>query len=270
MGKGHKPICLGPGYASQFEDEAVAEAYYARPPHPPDAVAHVASLQHSGPGRVLDLGCGTGDLTIPLAELAERIDAVEPSEAMLSAARRRPAASTSRISWHHVAAEHFGFSGTYDLVVAADSLHWMDLEVVVPAVARVLHHEGYLAIVGRGRSLPPTLRSSLRELIPRYSTNQHYESYDVVELLKHAGLFEEAGRKAFRMPFAQTVDDFVESIHSQNGFSRDRMVEGAAAAFDDAVRSAAARHVRDGALRFEVHGTVVWGHPLGSVVSSNA
>src|SRR3712207_7136062 len=37
------------------------------------------------------------------------------------------------------------------------------------------------------------------------------------------------------VPFRQPIADYVESIHSRNGFSRERMTREAAAAFDAAV-----------------------------------
>ena len=60
-------------------------------------------------------------------------------------------------------------------------------------------------------------------------------------------------------PFLQSIDAYVTSLHSQNGFSRDRMSAAAASAFDVAVREAAAPHARDGVLTLPVATRVVWG-----------
>jgi ubiquinone/menaquinone biosynthesis C-methylase UbiE len=54
----------------------------------------VISLRPGGNGPVLELGSGTGDLTLGLAEHVDHADAVEPSGAMLSIARRH-----SDIGW---------------------------------------------------------------------------------------------------------------------------------------------------------------------------
>ena len=56
-----------------------------------------------------------------------------------------------------------------------------------------------------------------------------------------------------------TVEDYVESIHSRNGFSRDRMGAERAATFDDLVRRTVAPHARDGRLRWPVTALVRWG-----------
>jgi len=121
-----KPAHLGPQYGAQFEDESVARAYHTRPPYPGKLFDILETLQPEGPRAVLDLGCGTGDVALGLARRAHRIDAVDPSEAMLAVARARPGAGDPRLHWIRAAAEAFAFRGPYSLVVVAESLHWMD------------------------------------------------------------------------------------------------------------------------------------------------
>ena len=255
-----KPTGLGPVYAAQFEDESVAQAYRARPPYPSAVFPWLGSLQPNGPGRALELGCGTGDLTIGLASHVTHIDAVQPSAAMLHVARARCHGDPGRIKWHATSAESFRFTGRYSLAVAAASLHWMDWAVVLPKIGGSLNDGAFLAVVNRSRVLPRALQEGLNLVIPRFSTNRDFQPYDVVDELDRRGLFHEVGRRQFAAErFTQSVDDFVESIHSQNGFSRDQMSEEAAAAFDDEVRQLAMVHVRDGLLTMQVGATVVWG-----------
>lgn len=53
----------------------------ARPGYPPQLFADLAQLAHIGPGsRVLEIGCGTGQATVPLAERGGEIVAVEAQE----------------------------------------------------------------------------------------------------------------------------------------------------------------------------------------------
>ena len=53
----------------------------------------------------------------------------------------------------------------------------------------------------------------------------------------------------------------MESFHSRNGFSRERMPTQEAAAFDDAVKALVLAHRSDGIVSGEVEATVVWGTP---------
>ena len=255
-----KPACLGSRYAEQFRDESVATAYRHRPPYARQVFEKLGSLQPGGPGRVVDLGCGTGDVAIGLVPFVTHIDAVDPSAAMLTRARSR-LGDSAKIEWHRTTAEDFRWTGPYSLVVAGSSLHWMDLQAVTRGVAQSLAPDAYLAIVDRSRLLPPGLRQGLSEVIPRYSTNTDYEPYDAVALVAERELFREVGRAEFVMPHAPTLPSFVESFHSQNGFSRDRMSDAAASGFEQEVRSLTAPFLENGRLRTEIRTRLVWGHP---------
>ncbi len=64
-----------------------------------------------------------------------------------------------------------------------------------------------------------------------------FQPYDLLEELARRQLFHPAGC-ATTPPvlFRQAVDDYVESWHSRNGFSRDRMSASRALEFDARVR----------------------------------
>ena len=92
-----KPRHLDGEYAAQFGDEEVAAAYRHRPPYPPETFVILESLLGAGPRTVLELGAGTGDLTIGLVPLVDRLIAIEPSHPMLERGRRRIAAAQDRV-----------------------------------------------------------------------------------------------------------------------------------------------------------------------------
>lgn len=257
-----RPRHLAPKYAAQFEDESIARAYHTRPPYPAELFTFLASLQPAGPRAILDLGCGTGDIAIGLADRADRIDAIDPSRAMLRVARARPGADHSSLHWTCATAEAFALGGPYSLIVAAESFHWMDWEAVGARIAGALRSQAFLALV-RGRTLQDVAWSAaLAELIPRYSTNRDYQPYDVVDELTRRRLFTEVGRRCTAsVAFEQSIDDYVESFHTRNGFSRARMTSAAAAEFDSALRRLVAPHISDGVVRAKVRASVVWGVP---------
>jgi SAM-dependent methyltransferase len=258
-----KPRHLGPEYAAQFGDASVTAAYATRPPYPEEVFDALASLLPPGPRRVLELGCGTGDLTLRLAPRVDGIDALDPSAAMLEIGRARARGLTANVRWLHVAAENFEPREKYALVVAAESLHWMEWSVVVPMIARALDERAVLAIVVARHFEGFAFSAQVRELIARHSTNRDFRPYDVVEELRRRGLFREIARRECIEPrFAQSVDDYVESFHSRNGFSRERMTAGSAAAFDAALRELVSARAPDGLVTGPVTSTVVWGCPL--------
>ncbi|HKC51636.1 MAG TPA: class I SAM-dependent methyltransferase [Myxococcota bacterium] len=258
-----RPAHLSAEYAAQFADRAVVAAYAARPPYPEEVFAILESLLPSSAARVLELGCGSGDLTLRLAARVGRVDAVDVSEPMLERARARAGARHPNVTWIATPVEAFAPSASYSQIVAAESLHWMDWDVALPSCARWLDENGVLAIVD-GRLLAPLpWDAELRALIAEHSTNRDFRPLDLVEELTKRGLFRELGRRR-TAPIAveQRADDYVESFHSRNGFSRERMSRESALAFDRALRAAIQRHSPDMLVRASLTALVVWGRPL--------
>lgn len=256
-----KPLHLETPYSQQFCDASVVRAYPSRPPYPRALFPLLASLAAPGPSRMLELGCGSGDLTIGLAPFADQIDAIDPSAPMLALAWERQL-GLSNVRWHLETAEAFEPRGSYSLAVAAESLHWMQWDVVLPKIARVLDPRGALALVTSRTFIDLPWEHALRTLIAQYSTNRDYRAYDLVRELTRRGLFEEGGRRETEERFSQDVDAYIESFHSRNGFSRDRMAARAAGEFDAAVRELVLAHCPTGIIDGTVVATIVWGTPL--------
>ncbi len=256
-----KPKHLQPQYGAQFADESIVAAYRFRPPYPDEVFDTLDELLGERPRVVLDAGCGSGDLAIPLADIVERVDAVDPSAAMLAAARSRPGADSPRLRWIHASLEDVKLSPPYGLILAGESLHWMDWPVVLPRMSDALAPGACLAIVGRTEGANPWW-PELLQIINVYSTNRDYQPYDLIQELQGRELFRVVGRRRTSVvAVGQTVADYIESIHSRNGFSRDRMTAQAARDFDTAAAGLLAGYARDGQLNFEVVGSVVWGEP---------
>ncbi len=108
-----------------------------------DLTALLAPLRVGG--RVLDLGCGAGELT---AELHARLGAgetvgVDSSPAMLEKAARHAGAGL-----RFVRGDAAGFAeGPWDLVFSNAALHWVeDHEALLPRLAALLAPGGQLAV----------------------------------------------------------------------------------------------------------------------------
>ena len=85
-----KPNALRPEIAARFQDDGVVEAYAYREPYPPEVFDILAELIVDTPRAVLDIGCGRGEVARPLLSLADRVDAVDWSEAMLAKGKTLP------------------------------------------------------------------------------------------------------------------------------------------------------------------------------------
>ena len=124
-----------------------------RPAYPDEAVAALAdaarrargahALGRGGSLRAADIGAGTGKMSESLARAGLLVDAVEPSEAM-----RAQASSIEGVTWHDGVAERTGLpNDLYDIVVFAQSWHWVDSERAGLEAARILAPGGALGIV---------------------------------------------------------------------------------------------------------------------------
>lgn len=257
-----KAAHLGPAYAAQFRDESVARAYRTRPPYPGELFDRLERLMPAGPRSVLDLGCGTGDIALGLVERADRIDALDTSSAMLRVARARRRSPDARVRWLECPAEAFRPDACYSLIVAAESLHWMEWAEVFSWLPDALLPGAYLCLVS-GREIGPVgWRAELGDLISEYSTNREYRPYDLASELGGRGLFVEVGRcSTAPVPCVQAIGTYIESFHSRNGFSRERMTATAASAFDQALRRVVARHCPDGWVHGKTTATAIWGTP---------
>ncbi len=257
-----KPSHLSAQYGRQFQDQSISDAYYARPPYPQQVYDILISLIPDDQLPVLELGSGTADLTLEVARWVSHIDAVEPSEAMLQKSIEKVGDRVQNLTWHHMTAEKFEPQKSFGLVFAGQSLHWMDWPIVLPMIRRALVDDGVLAIVER-RVLPRPWDRAIWQLIPQFSTNKEFTPYDLVHELASRGLFQESGRQETDpVHFEQGLEDYVESFHSRNGFSRERMSAQQAAEFDAAVRAAAQPFSVDGRIAGQVKGSVIWGRPL--------
>jgi SAM-dependent methyltransferase len=120
---------------------AAATAYAEHRPDYAQAAVRWA-LERSPGSRVLDLGAGTGKLTATLVALGAEVTAVEPDPAMLTELRRAlPAVRALPGSAEAVPLA----DASVDAVLAGNAMHWFDMDVAGPEIARVLEPGGVLA-----------------------------------------------------------------------------------------------------------------------------
>jgi SAM-dependent methyltransferase len=134
------------GWETWSWDESLfagAAEYYeqGRLPYAPglaDALAR--SLALDGQGRLLDVGCGPGTVTLRLAPLFEAVVGVDPDADMLAyAAQAAAEQSVGNATWVRMRAEALPAGlGAFRVVTFAASFHWMDRPRVAAAVATML------------------------------------------------------------------------------------------------------------------------------------
>lgn len=131
---------------------AGSAAYYAagRVPYPPELADCLAeALELDGRGRLLDVGCGPGSLTLLLAPRFEHAIGVDADPQMLVEGQRRAAAAgVTNIEWIHRKAEELTLDlGTFRVATLAQSFHWMNRGRVADLMHTLLTADGALAHV---------------------------------------------------------------------------------------------------------------------------
>jgi SAM-dependent methyltransferase len=154
---------------------------YGRPAYSPELevfLTQEAGLD--GHGRLLDVGCGPGVLTVRLAHLFVQAVGLDPDAGMLAEGSR--AAEQERvmnIRWVHGVAEDLPAvaPGPYKLVTFGSSFHWTDEHRVAESVYDMLEPGGALALIvhmveGRPRppdpGVPPIPHEEIEALVEKY------------------------------------------------------------------------------------------------------
>ena len=258
------PFLQGAHHAGRFQDQSVVDRYHLRPTYPPETFTILNELIVDEPRVVLDVGCGTGNVARPLAEYVERIDAVDLSLPMLERARTLPGGDSPKIRWWHGRAEVVETQPPYALVTAGESLHWMEWDVVLPRLARVLTQHGMLAIayVEEQSARPAPWSEGSRQISQRFSNNPAYQPFDWIAELEKERLFQKLGeRQTAPVSVKQTVEDYIAAKHARSTLSLDTMTAEQAAQFDMEMQALLLPFAQDGRLIFSVVGGITWGKP---------
>jgi SAM-dependent methyltransferase len=119
----------------------------ARPCYPGALFDDVVSLSGVPPGgRILEIGCGTGQATVPLARRGYRILCVELGENLAAAARRKLAVYP-QVEVRTGAFENWPIEeGAFDLAVSAEAFHWLDQAIAYRKIALALRPGGAIAL----------------------------------------------------------------------------------------------------------------------------
>ena len=149
--------------------DRIAGLYDAsRQGYPAEIIDAVCGSSGIGPGAdVLEIGCGTGQLTRQLAGRAFHLTAIDISAAMVETARRNVADPTAQ--FEVCSFEDFAGGGQFDLIASATAFHWVDPSIGWAKAARLLRPGGWLALISTEERYPEPLRTRLRELWTRYS-----------------------------------------------------------------------------------------------------
>jgi SAM-dependent methyltransferase len=169
---------------------AVAHYVAGRPPYPSRLIERVAALTGlPRTGRVLDLGCGPGQLAVAFAAYAAEVLAVDPEPEMLRAARA--AAGAAPIRFLQGSSYDLGPPfGQIDLTVMGRSFHWMDRAETLRRLDRLIVPGGAVVLFGdTNPELPDNAwRPAWREAVARYRDASYERPHRGADWIRHEAL----------------------------------------------------------------------------------
>jgi SAM-dependent methyltransferase len=121
---------------------------HLRPPYPSEFFRSVApKLGLTKQSSLIDLGTGPGLLALGFGPYVGRIVGVDPEPAMLEAARRAAAGAGRYLTLIEGKAETLAPDiGSFDVVTIGRALHWMDRDLTLTLLDRLVAHDGAIAI----------------------------------------------------------------------------------------------------------------------------
>jgi len=147
MAPSSSPSSWDPGAYLAFSDSR------ARP-----AADLIARIAQTAPVRIVDLGCGAGNVTQLLAKRwpGARVTGIDSSAAMLSRARE----NTDSIRWVQADIAEWTPRRSLNLIFSNAALHWLDAHgTLFPRLVRCLNAGGELAVQMPGNFHAPSHRA---------------------------------------------------------------------------------------------------------------
>lgn len=153
-----------PAHADRLRAEAfglAADDYHRyRPRYPQSLISDLLGSSHL---RVLDVGAGTGIASAQLMQAGAEVLAVEPDSRMARVA------ADNGIHVEQATFEDWQAAGrSFDLVVFAQSFHWVQPARALDKVASILRRGGRLALLSNRISPVSPTRQQLDEAYSRY------------------------------------------------------------------------------------------------------
>jgi SAM-dependent methyltransferase len=209
--------------------EQVPELYdRARPTYPEglfDDLAAIAGLREGS--RLLEIGCGTGQATLPLAGRGYSVVCVELGAGLAAVAQRKlapfPAVEVVTANFESWEPERAGF----DAVVSFTALHWIDPELRYAKPARLLRAGGHVAVGGTLHVRRPDGDSFWVEVQEDYDAvmpgddNGAPPPPDAIESLREeieaGGCFEYVAWRTYLWDQPYTAEEYIALLNTYSG-----------------------------------------------------
>jgi ubiquinone/menaquinone biosynthesis C-methylase UbiE len=190
--------------------------------------------QLDGAGRLLDLACGTGQITFPLAANFAEVWALDQEPDAIEFARAKARRlGVDNVRWIAGRAEDLDADGAFDLIAIGNAFHRLPRRAVADSAMRALVPGGHLALLWSyspwdgsanwQRALSDTVHRWTRApasdaWVPFDRFSQHPKESDT-EVVASAG-FSIVGEYRFEVPYEWSVETLIGFMYSTSILSQ--------------------------------------------------
>lgn len=182
-------------------DQAASDYEETRPGYPKELIQDIITISNIPKnGLILEIGCGTGQATVPFAEQGYSMTCLDIGGELIAKAAQK-CISYPNVKFEASSFENWNITeAIYDLVISATAFHWIPPEIGYPKAAHALKDTGYLALFWNFHPTPYTgffqiVQSIYQDIVPEWkpaSSNQSLtERIELTRLdIAKFGLFE--------------------------------------------------------------------------------
>lgn len=192
----------------------------------PDALIEAIVTRSGIPpgGRILEVGCGPGNATVSFAERGYHLLGIELG-ARLAAIATEKCRAFPKVQILNLAFEDWAEeTAAFDLIIAADALHWIPPEISYPKAARVLKKGGWAAFFWRIPVDPQTDWSQEIDALYEQTTPAFTNQNRLFTAEWHKGIipknfeashcFGPVSSQQFKWTIPQTTEQFLNGLRT--------------------------------------------------------
>jgi SAM-dependent methyltransferase len=231
-------------------DQAARDYDELRPGYPEELIKdiiHISGIPDVG--RILEVGCGTGQATVPFARMGYKMLCLDVGSNLLALAEER-CKSYSGADFLNASFEEWEPGcETFDLLISATAFHWIPPEIGFPKAARVLVDLGHIALFWNMHPRPFTgffeeVQEVYRRVVPEWGDPRDEPSTEDMirerrDQIDGSGLFGKVTVKRYPWSRIYDRDQYLRLLNTYSDHGglaepkRRKLFEGIGAVIED-------------------------------------
>lgn len=209
-------------------DQVAHDYNEVRPGYPEELIEDIILISNISQGdRILEIGCGTGQATIPFAKRGYSMLCLDIGKELITIAHKN-CRQYPNVRFQNVSFENWKPKvNSFDLAISATAFHWIPPEIGYPKVAQVLKDSGHLAIFSNLHPRPLTsffqvvqkvyqrIVPELKEPNSKPSTEEEIKATE--DYINRTGLFEKVLVKQYPWSKVYNKGQYLKLLNTYSG-----------------------------------------------------